>query len=365
MAVSSVAVCLSRLGRAAVASGVAVGLLAGCGVGGTGTAPGIASLSSRAHRIETPSCTVRVYASSLGGAYVQGFSGSITGTPCGAPNNGSLSGMAFAAPFGLATDLQGNLYVADVNNSRVVAFRQNGTWLGTLKTHPGEQPLGVCVSVKGIVAAADRPASASGHGDVEFFKGYQLNNNTLNPYGGATGTGAAKVTDFENCAFDKETNFFADGSLNYSQGGQKIVYLKAATVQAAGAHAVSNSIEGSASYWDGMYVQYPLGEVLSVGGSDPNGTIEIQNFKINPTTGAPGAALPVTALTGYPASSDPFYQTAPNAGGNSGQIYVADYGVGEILTAPVGGASRPGGPVTVYAGLSTVVGVATFDTGQY
>ncbi len=77
------------------------------------------------------------------------------------------------------------------------------------------------------------------------------------------------------------------------------------------------------------------------------------------------AGLTVTAMAGYPVSSDPFYQPAPSIGGVNAKIYTADYGLGLVLRSPMGGPGRPGGVVATYQTLSTTVGIATEPTGQY
>jgi hypothetical protein len=264
--------------------------------------------------------------------------------------NGATSGLAFYAPFGLATDHLGNLYVADVNNSRVVVFTKHGGYVATLYMAAGEQPYSVCVSKHGVVGVVDRPSGSSGTGDVEFFTNYT--------FSAMTGSASGVLNTFEWCAFDGAGNFFADGSINYNNGGQKIVYLKKAYVNLP-AQTVVDSGLGTGTYWSGMYVEEGFTNSLSVGGN-----YEIQNFAI--AGGVPGGIPTITALAGYPVGSDPFYQAAPSKGAAAAAtIYIADYGNSTINEAPVGGAGRPGGAVTTYNPLSATVGVATYPTGQY
>jgi hypothetical protein len=355
---------LSPLPKYAVAAAIAIALLAGCAGGsstspftGTGTGPQSSwSLPTTAQSLAglpgfPAACPngPKVWASSLGGRVVNGYTAA-NAAPC-ITLNGSTSGMAFTAPFGLATDGAGRLYVADVNNSRVVVFAKTGGYLATMKMASGEQPYNVCVSATGVVGVVDRPAASNGTGDVEFFTNYT--NATM------TGSAAGVLNTFEWCAFDKIGNFFADGSLLYGGGGgQKIVYLKKPNVNLPGKVMLDSGL-GSATYWLGMYVLKGSSPPrLSVGGN-----YELQNFKI--VAGVPTGPPTVTALPGYPTGSDAFYQAAPTTGGINATIYIADYGAGLVLQAPEGGAGLPGGPVSTYNPLSTTVGVATEPTGQY
>jgi hypothetical protein len=345
---------ISTLPKHAVAAATMVALLAGCAGGsstgpfaGTSTAPqsiagrpGIAAVC--------PPQAVKVWASSLGGRTVEGYNA--LGAGCialaGAP------GSPFAAPFGLATDGAGRLYVADVNNSRVVVFTNAGVYVTTLNMAAGEQPYNVCVSANGVVGVVDRPAAPSGTGDVEFFTDYT--------HAVMTGNASGVLNTFEWCAFDKIGNFFADGSVGYNgAGGQKIVYLKKPNVNLPN-KIVTDSLLGSATYWLGMYVlKGSSPSRLSVGGN-----YQLQNFKI--VAGVPIAAgATVTALTGYPQGRDAFYQAAPSAGGVNATIYIADYGASIINKAPEGGVGLPGGAVATYNSLGTTVGVATEPSGQY
>jgi hypothetical protein len=291
-------------------------------------------------------CTNSVWASDLGDALVNGYT--TAGALC-TSLNGASSGTPFHAPFGLATDQVGNLYVADVDNSRVVVFNPAGGYLATLNMQPNEQPYSVCVSRTGVVGVADRPSSSNGTGDVEFFTNYTVSS--------MTGNASGVVNTFEWCAFDRNGNFFTDGG-NYGGGNQKIMYLRRNRVNLPNQTVLDSGL-GSATYWLGMYVQTGFTQ-LSVGGN-----YEIQNFAINAATGKPHGVPTITTLAGYPVGGDALYQPAPSAGGRHGTIYIADYGAALVLEAPVGGAGRPGGPVSTFLGLNTTVGIATYPTGQY
>ena len=341
----------SKLALSFSAALTAVILLAAC-AGRSSTSPmpdnGLIPLAPQALLVDT-TCTASVWASSLQGSPpgVQGYTKA--GILCGPLITGSSSpGGPLVAPYGLATDRAGDLYVADVNNSRVVVFKRNGAYLTTMNMTSGYQPFSVCVSPSGVVGVVDRNAVKGKPGDVEFFKSYR--NSTM------TGDATGVLNTFNWCAFDKRGNFFADGTT--SGGAFEIVYLAHANVGKR-AQTVLDSMLGSGTDWLSMYVQKP-GNLLSVGGD-----YEIQNFKINAVTGQPSGPPTITTLTQYPKGRDPFYQAAPSAGGGSATIYIADYGESAVLQAPVGGSRRTGGPVTPFALQLSVVGIATHPTGQY
>jgi hypothetical protein len=336
---------VSTLSSHAVVASTAIALLAGCAGGSStsafaGTTTAEQSAGRSLHQIARL-CPAgpKVWASSLGLRDVKEYT---TPNPVACRILVGAPGSPFLAPFGLATDSAGRLYVADVNNSRVVVFAANGGWLHTMAI--GNPPWSVCVSNTTnppIVAVVTQA------GDVEFFTTY---------LSAMTGQATGVLTSTQWCAFDATGNFFADG--DSIAGGRKIVYLPAASVNLP-AQTLLDSNLGSATFWEGMYVQIGFNS-LSVGGN-----YKIQNFHINAAGKPVNTGIPPTALINYPMGTDPFYQTAPSAGGVNGTIYVADYFMSLVLQAPVGGAGRPGGNVTNYTGLSATVGVATSPRGQY
>lgn len=70
------------------------------------------------------------------------------------------TGLLFATPVGMAEDNAGNLYVADMGNSRIVKLSPDGVVLarlGTLGTGPGQfdLPFGVAVDGEGNLLVSD------------------------------------------------------------------------------------------------------------------------------------------------------------------------------------------------------------------
>jgi hypothetical protein len=343
----------SKLALSFTTAAAAIILFAGCaGAPSTGPAAGgvLTPTMSQALHPGPPCAIPAVWASQLGPPQVEGYTAAGAAIPCSI-NNGLGSGKKFTAPFGLASDKLGHLFVADVNRSRVVTFTNVGAWVATLHSKPGFQPRGVCVSPTGIVGAADRGAGG-GAGDIEFFTTGLINRPA--PTGVATGVD----TTFQWCAFDLAGNFFATGST--STGLQQIVYLPAAQVNIAAGVLVNAGIT-TVPYWVSMYVQLKCsntnGEVLAVADLAP----EIQFFKINPVSGAPGpVATSILPLTGYPVSSDNMDQDAPDRCSTKATIYFADYGGSELLKTP-----EYSGAIAVFnPAVSAAVGVATNPTGQ-
>ncbi|HLY03297.1 MAG TPA: hypothetical protein VKR56_12480 [Candidatus Cybelea sp.] len=333
----------------------AVVLLAGCTSGQPASGGITPTTSQRMHR-QPPPCAwaaVKVWASKLGPKVVEGYRANGTPIAC-TVNTGIASGTAFYAPFGLASDPAGNLYVADVNNRRVVVFNSTGGYVATSNT--SLEPVGVCVSPTGILGVAERGIGGSGAGVIEFFTSGLTSNSSASGY--ATGSGSVADT-FQWCAFDRAGNFFSTGTTSPT-AVQEVTYLPDALVNLP-AETMVNSGISTAPYWISMYVQLrgsnTNGEVLAV--EDP--TPEIQFFKINPISGAPGPTASSTlALTGYPSGSDKMYQDAPNMYSTKATIYFADYGASEVLKT-----KEYSGAISVFhTPVSQTVGIATNPTGQ-
>ena len=303
-------------------------------------------------------CTPKVWASSLGSNAVYGFK-LPSSLPC-VTLTGPYNGLSFNAPIALAIGANPKwLYVADLNNDRIVVFTYQGVFVKALSTVIGTtpyQPWGVCVSPKGIVGVGNRQYNNTSYaGNVEFFPPTAANNST--PTGYATGV---FVSD-EFCAFDRKSNFFVDGAA--SSGGQKIGYLPRNKVNLAG-QTITDSGLGNASFWVGMYSQKSTTDTLSVGTSvGSSATQTVMNWAISGPGNGPLTFTPLASytLTNYPVTTDSVYQLSPGAGvSGTGDLYIADYGDGAVLDGP-----STGGAVTTYNTVSGTVGVATRPTDQY
>ena len=76
----------------------------------------------------------------------------------------------FNTPMGLATDADGNLYVADSGNQRVLVFTPGATQPFLTLDDAGWYPTGVAVSKIGEVAVTNNMSQGSFPGSVTFFK---------------------------------------------------------------------------------------------------------------------------------------------------------------------------------------------------
>jgi hypothetical protein len=342
----------------------AVVSLAGCGNGPQLAAPGSlpAQSQSRHRGLPRPACTPTLWAAgeSATGAAVFGYTAANT-TPC-VTLNGMYNGLPFAATLSMATSSSPNpqyLYVADVDNSRIVVFDYQGNYVKWLDTTIGGihyQPWGVCVSPSGTLGVGNR------NGNVEFFSPSAGSGSTAASY--ATGV----LADDEWCAFDSAGNFFVDGA---SGNHQKIAYLASSYVGMTGQQTLVDSGLGTSYFWVGMYsrIDSPADQTLSVAtavGHSATQTVYTWNVSgpaTGPLTLTPSAGSPYT-FTNYPNhphhTRDPIYQVAPSAGGASGILYFADLGKKRVLT----GAAN-GGSVAPYEHLNGAIGVALNPSGQY
>ncbi len=342
---------------------MATAAVVGCASSSSGLAPAVGTLPA-IHRAHSDVCTPSVWASSLSTNSVYGFTAA--SSPACKTLHGPYAGKVINAPIALAMGLQPQyLYVADLNNDRILVFNRQGTYIKEFKTDTGGvlyQPWGVCVSEKGVVGVGDREYNNNGTpGNVEFFHFNQANN--TGPYG----TGSGFLESDQYCAFDDLGNFFVDGAaLSTFGGGQQIGYIARAHV-VVGSHPIKNSGLGLGSYWTGMYsrVNSPLDETLSVGQAvNTSSTETVETWTVGGP--APGPLtftyLTTYTLSPYPVSSDSLYQLAPSAGGINGAIYISDFGYsgGYVL---VSGAN--GGAVTTYNPVGDTTGVTTFPAGQY
>jgi hypothetical protein len=341
--------------------------LNGCSNAGSQFAPpATTALATQSRHQDGPSpasCVPKLWASSLSSNAVYGYT-ALNTTPC-ITLSGTYAGHSFNAPTTVAV-WEKYLYVADLNNDRIVVFTITGSyvkWLSTTLGTTAYQPWGVCVSKSGIVGVGNRngiATSGSVPGNVEFWSANAASGST------PTGYGNAILSSDQYCAFDKLGNFYVDGPSYASQGGgQQIAYLPNGNVNLP-AQTLCNSGLGNAHYWVGMYsrIDSPSDQTLSVGGAAGSQTTEdVITWPVagsGTTCSLTFGASSVYAFTSYPSTSDPMYQLAPRRGGSLGKLFIADYGDGKILRGPANG-----GAVTTAETVSATTGVATQPAGQY
>jgi hypothetical protein len=333
----------------------------GCG-GASGTSSALpASPSSHVIRTGTkppPPCVPTVWASSLSSNAVYGFTAP-TSAPC-VTLTGPYNGLNINAPIAVAISKHPKvLYVADLNNDRILVFNYAGVFIKWWSTGYGGQtyqPWGVCVSPKGLVGVANRQFNNTGPpGNVEFFVP------TAASGSGPTGEASGIFIADQWCAFDRVSNFFVDGT---TSGGQVIAYLARAFVGLNGQTLVNSGL-GSGAFWVGMYsrINNPANDTLSVGTSVGLSTTQtIDNWKVAGPAAGPlvFTAIGAYSLTSYPSTTDAVYQLAPSLGGANGLLYVADYGASQTLYT-----TNNGGAVALYNNVNGTVGVAVRPSGQY
>jgi hypothetical protein len=347
------------------------------------------AMSGAHHDIPPNTCpahTPRVWASDLGTNQVFGYA-LAGGAPCITLNGTEApGGTYFNAPFYLATDALGQLYVADLNNDRVVRYTKKGVFAPlptasqVYETDYGGQafqPEGVCVTQKGILGVANRAYNNSGPTSVEVF------NQSGTLIGFATNSG---LTSAESCAFDKLGDLFLAGSTN---NGQQIYYLNRGLITLT-ATLVNSGIPNT-SYWISLYSRINGGgdDYYLSAGSPPSTCAPgpfcapISTWKLSntaagngppPASGTihfqPAPATPwLCTINGYPNNYDAVYQAAPQKGAGNASLFIADYANSSIeesgpASCPDNANGSQANP-TIFAAPAAPVGVATYPTGQY
>jgi len=111
-----------------------------------------------------------------------------------------LTGFRF--PAGMTSDIKGNLYVADLNNSRVAIYAAGFASPPTTLSDPGQQPSGVDSFANGAyVAVANNTTTSGGPGSVSIFKGSTLQRTIT----------YSNLQEGLFCAFDGKGNLYVDG----------------------------------------------------------------------------------------------------------------------------------------------------------
>ena len=349
-------------------------LLNACSGAGSQFSPSAATTTATAvapqgrHQGPNPAfCLPTLWTTSLSTNAVYGYTAA-NSTPC-ITLNGVYAGLSFNAPISV-TVWKKYLYVADLNNFRVVVFTTTGSYVKYFSTALGTtnyEPWGVCVSRTGIVGVGNRNGiDSSGNtvdGNVEFWN--------YNAASGSAPTGSANtiLQSDQFCAFDDLGNFYVDGTAyTTAGGGQQIAYLPNGIVNVP-AQTLCNSNQGNAHYWTGMFskITTPASQTLSVAGAIGNSTTEdLLTFPVSGSGTACGSltfGTPATYLiTPYPSTPDPVYQLAPkHAPANpSSRLFIADYGDGKTLRSTI-----VGGPAASMESVSATTGVAAQPTGEY
>jgi hypothetical protein len=130
---------------------------------------------------------------------------------------GQLAG--FSSPVGLASDVKGDLYVADQFNSRVAIYAAGFASPPATLSDPGEYPTGVDSFANGAyVAVANTETTSNGPGSVSIFKGSTLLRTITSPL----------ILFLTFCAFDGKGNLYVDGA-SAIDGGNLLAEIPHAT----------------------------------------------------------------------------------------------------------------------------------------
>jgi hypothetical protein len=184
----------------------------------------------------------------------------------------------FSQPQGLALDTEGNLYVADTNNSRIQVYAAGFDGTPTTINDPGESPVGVAIDRKDNIAVANIITTSDAPGSVSFFNKGGTLLTTL------SSANFAKVI-FE--AFDRKGNLYIDGT-NASGA-----FVAGEVVGGVNGKAITVLTTGNT-------FGYPGGIAISSAGKiaiDDQENIAIYTYNA-PVKGSFGSPIATTPLTG-------------------------------------------------------------------
>ncbi len=184
----------------------------------------------------------------------------------------------FSQPQGLAVDTEGNLYVADTNNSRIQVYAAGFNGSPTTINDPGEAPVGVAIDKNDNIAVTNIITTTDGPGSVSFFN----KSGTL-----LTTISSASFTKVLFDAFDRKGNLYIDG------------------INASGAFVAGEIVGGVtgnaiAVLTTGNTIGYPGGVAISSVGKivlDDQENVAIYTYNA-PVKGSLGAPIATTPLTG-------------------------------------------------------------------
>jgi hypothetical protein len=184
----------------------------------------------------------------------------------------------FSQPQGLALDTEGNLYVADTNNSRIQVYAAGFNGTPTTINDPGEAPVGVAIDANDNVAVTNIITTSDGPGSVSFFNK------------GGTLLATLSSVDFDKVlfdAFDRKGNLYIDG-LNASGD-----FVAGEIVGGVNGKSITVLTTGNT-------VGYPGGIAISSSGKiviDDQKNVEIYTYNA-PAKGSLGTPTAMTPLTG-------------------------------------------------------------------
>jgi hypothetical protein len=226
---------------------------------------------------------------------------------------GQLTG--FNDPNGMASDIKGNLYVADYFNSRVQVYAAGFGSPPTTLSDPGQNPYDVDSFANGTyVAVTNENTTGGGPGSVSIFKGSTLLRTIT----------YSNLREAASCAFDGKGNLYVDGS----DPSGKVVVGEIPRATSGGSTFEQLTTTNTIAFPGGIQVTTAGGQI-AIEDAD-NHAIYTYN---PPSGGSLGAPTQITPLGGS-ASPQTFAFTR-----NMTNLYAADDASGYIFeyAYPTGG----------------------------
>jgi len=246
----------------------------------------------------------------------------------------------FDEPAGMASDIKGDLFVADERNSRVQVYAAGFASPPTTLSDPGQYPNDVDSFANGAyVAVTNQETTGFGPGSVSIFKGSTLLRTIT----------SSNLQSASFCAFDGKGNLYVDGL-----GSNSNVFIGEIP------HATSGGTTFEQLTTTNTIVN-PTGiQVTTTGGQiaiEDSGNQAIYTYN-PPSGGSLGAPTQTTPLSGS-GNEKSFAFTKSMA-----DLYTSDFYGGEVLeyTYPTGG--TPVSTISVGSETSTPFGTAVIPT-QY
>jgi hypothetical protein len=239
-------------------------------------------------------------------------------------------------PQGLAFNTEGALYVANTNDSQVLAYAKPYTKATATLSDSGQYPVGVAVALDGTVGVTNISSTEGGAGSVAVFAK------------GATSpcaiVGNSSFVRVYFDAFDKAGNLFVDGT---DAGGRYVVGK--VTGECRARSIVPLSIRTKIALPGGVAV-LSNGDVALGDQADTNVTSIVYTYK-PPSGGSLGSPTKITTLKAvYDAVTFAFTQSDRS-------LWIADAGAGDFAKYryPAGGE-----PLTAFANFEQPAGVAVY-----